>query len=38
VIWALRRQGRPIYGFDADTYNPVEKLKAMRKLAAAGRH
>lgn len=22
VIHALRRKGRPIYGFDADTYNP----------------
>lgn len=37
VIWALRRQGRPIYGFDADSYNPAEKTKAMRKLAAANR-
>ncbi|KAH8596066.1 histone-fold-containing protein [Bisporella sp. PMI_857] len=25
IIFALRRQGRPIYGFDADTYNPGAK-------------
>jgi len=33
----LRRQGRPIYGFDADTFNPAEKAKAMRRAAAAAR-
>ncbi|KAG9240060.1 histone-fold-containing protein [Calycina marina] len=27
VIWALRRQGRPIYGFDSDGARNIEKKK-----------
>jgi histone H4 len=25
VIWSLRRLGRPIYGFDPETYHPTTK-------------
>ncbi|KAI9872708.1 MAG: hypothetical protein M1830_001273 [Pleopsidium flavum] len=27
VIFALKRRGRPIYGFDKDTFNPKKKLR-----------
>ncbi|KAE8448580.1 hypothetical protein EG329_009005 [Mollisiaceae sp. DMI_Dod_QoI] len=31
VIFALKRIGRPIYGFDKDTYDPSAKLPKVRR-------
>ncbi|KAK3906617.1 histone-fold-containing protein [Staphylotrichum tortipilum] len=33
VIFALRRIGRPIYGFDPDTHNPSKKMKGVTSAA-----